>query len=489
MMRVRKKAIDKATESAISAADLAGISLPFDRYEAMVPICAFGRMGLDCKACTQGPCRINPFEASKGTTCGRDREGTVAANFLRLIADGAAASASLAGAEGQAAGAIFDGLNAANEGSYSVQDLLAKAVTAANAGFSSLAKGAVNGAAPTWVEAGAGTIKPDKLNVLLLGGIPAEEAKRIAAELSANEKVNLIGASGGEAAGVNVAGSYNSEEALLVTTGVDGVVAGKACVAPGLLSLAASQGIPVVDAAQFDTSSFLAAADNHYRMNAGRSLAAKVPATRALVGFSSATFAGLSTGQWQELASKGIKGVAILGGCNNAVETQDGVIVSQAREFLANDVLVVASGCAAAALEKAGFMDPAKMESLAGKGLASFLSSLSEQAGMALPAALSAGTCWQIPAALELAQLFNEKLGVPMAASMPEVSRPASWSSALAIASQGVPTYVGPILTLDGGLTTVQSLNDILATSGGSLAGPGQVKDPEAFVKSMLSNE
>jgi hydroxylamine reductase (hybrid-cluster protein) len=488
MMRVRKKALDKATESAISAAAVAGIPLPFDRYEDQVPACSFGRMGLDCKACTQGPCRINPFEPSNGTTCGRDRENTVAANFLRLVADGAAANASFAGAQGEAAGVIFDGLNAATEGSCSVEQMFQKAVDAANAGFRALGKVGANGAAPRQIEAGVGAIKPDMVNILVLGGLSAERAKQVAAELQSDGKVNVVAASGGETAGVNVAGNYNSQEALLVTTAVDGVVTGKLCVAPGTLALAASQGIPVMDAETLDATALLDAADRHYRMNAGRSVAARFPAARATVGFSAGTFAGVSPEAWKELRSHGVKGVALMGGCNNAVDTQDGVILRQAREFLANDVLVVASGCAAVALEKAGLADPAKMEDFAGKGLRAFLSALSEAAGVGAPAVLVAGSCWEIPAALELAQLFQRELGVPAAASMPELSRPAGWSSALAIAAQGVPTYVGPILPLDGGLQTVAKLNELLGASGGSLVGPGQAGDPEAFVKSVMDN-
>ncbi|HEX2987654.1 MAG TPA: hypothetical protein VHS06_05730, partial [Chloroflexota bacterium] len=98
------------------------------------------------------------------------------------------------------------------------------------------------------------------------------------------------------------------------------------------------------------------------------------------------------------------------------------------------------------------------------------------------PAVLDAGSCWEMPAALEMAKLFKEGLKLPLAAAMPELSRPASWCSALAIASQGVPTYVGPVLPLDGGLETVGALNEMLKGKGGALVGPGQIGDPEAVV-------
>ncbi len=489
MMRIRKKTLDKATENAISQAAATGVSLPFDRYEDQVPVCRFGQMGLDCKACTQGPCRINPFDSSNGTACGRDREGTVAASFLRLVADGAVASAAFAGAEGKTAGAIFEGISAANEGTLGSAGLLEKAVKVAGVGFEALAGIKANGAGVQTVEVGMGALKADKMNILLVGNVPAAQAQKIAAELKAQANVNVVGAAGGEVAGVAVAGSYNSQEALLVTTGVDGIVMGKACTAPGLVSLAAKQGVPVMAADQFNAAKMLDEADTHYRQNSGRNLAAKFAATKAVVGFSAATFATLSADQWSKLADSGLKGVALVGGCNNAIETQDAGIVRQASEFLKNDVLVIASGCAATGLAKAGYMDSAKVASFAGKGLQAFLAALSEATGMAVPAVLGAGTCWEAPAALEMVQQFAQKMKLPVAAAMPELSRPAGWSSALAIAAQGVPTYVGPVLPLDGGLETVQTLNEMLKARGGALMGPGQVGDPEAFVTSVMSHE
>lgn len=485
MMRVRKKTLDKATEAAISQAATAGIPLAFDRYEAQVPACGFGRMGLDCKACTQGPCRINPFEATNGTACGRDREATVAANFLRIVSDGAVSSASFAGAEGKVAGTVFAGLAASTEGNATVEQLLAKAIEVAAAGYAVLPAGG-NGAVKN-VQAGMGTINPDKLNILLIGSIPAAKAESIAAKLASKPKVNVIGAVGGESADIAIAANYGSQEALLVTNAVDGVVAGKACVSPGFLALAAKQGVPVVDADKLDVAKFMAGAEAHFRVNAGRSLGTRFAPVTATVGFTAATFKGVSAAQWKKLAASGIKGVALMGGCNNAVETQDGAIVRQALELLKNDVLVIGTGCAAVALAKAGYLDASKVSAFAGKGLQAFLAELSKAAGVAVPAVIDGGTCWEMPAALEMARIFQAAMKLPLAASMPEASRPAAWSTALAVAAQGVPTYVGPILPLDGGLESMKTLNGMLAARGGALMGPGQVGDPEAFVAKLFA--
>lgn len=484
-MQYRKKALDKATEQVIAQAATAGIPLVYDRYEDQVPACGFGRMGLDCKVCTQGPCRINPFDQTNGTACGRAREATVASNFLRLMADGAVANASFAGAEGQVAAAVFSGISMANEGTASADDLLRKAVEVASAGFAALPK--ANGSAVAETRVGLGTIAPDKLNILLAGSIPTARAKEVAKALAGSPKVNLVGAVGGEAAGLAAAANYGSQEAMLVTTGIDGIVAGRACVSPGFAALAAKQGVPMVDAAAFDAAELLKAAEAHFRMNAGRSLAAKLDSTRATTGFSAAAFKGVSAAQWKSLSALGVKGVALVGGCNNAVETQDAAIVRQTNELLENGILVIATGCAAVGLAKAGYMDTARTGDLAGKALQPFLAALSKSAGAEVPAVLEAGTCWEAPAALELAQLLAGKLEVAVAALMPEVSRPAGWSTALAVAARGVPTYVGPVLPLDGGLQTAQVLNGLLATKGGALMGPGQVGAPEALVAKLFA--
>ena len=488
MKQIRKKALDKATEQAIIRATAAGIPMVFDRYEDMSPVCRFGQMALDCKACTQGPCRINPFDPSNGTSCGFDRESINAAGFLRMIADGAAVNASFAGLESEVAGVVFDAMVAANEGTVGPPQLLEKAIAVANAGFQALASSKGNAAAVREVKVGLGTLDPDRINILMAGNIPAVQAQKIAAELRSNGKVNLVGVAGGEAIDLNVAGNYNSEEAMLVTTGVDGVVMGKACVAPGFLALAARQGVPVVSADRFDGAELLNRADDHFRTNAGRTTAARFSPARALMGFSSGTFSSLSSAQWARLADMGVKGVALVAGCNNVQQTQDAAVVRQATEFLKSDVLVVASGCAAVGLAKAGYMDPDRRDGLVGKRLRGFLAALSEASGTSVPAAMDAGTCWEIPAALELAGLFQRQLKLPIVAAMPEVSRPASWSSALAIASRGVPTYVGPVLPLDGGLQTLNMLNDMLRARGGALLGPGQMRDPEAVVSLVTGN-
>lgn len=63
-----------------------------------------------------------------------------------------------------------------------------------------------------------------------------------------------------------------------------------------------------------------------------------------------------------------IRGAAAVVGCNNAQVKHDDATMNIIRELIANDVLVVVTGCAAHAAAKYGFLSPEMMEN-AGKGL------------------------------------------------------------------------------------------------------------------------
>ena len=58
------------------------------RVKNQTPHCKFGEMGVCCRICSMGPCRITP-KAPRGI-CGCDAHGIVGRNFLRFTAGGAA---------------------------------------------------------------------------------------------------------------------------------------------------------------------------------------------------------------------------------------------------------------------------------------------------------------------------------------------------------------------------------------------------------------
>ncbi len=88
----KKRSIDKASQQMIDHAAGCGFELAWDRYEALLPQCDFGKLGICCRNCVLGPCRIDPFgEGAQRGVCGATA-GTIAArNLARHIAAGAAA--------------------------------------------------------------------------------------------------------------------------------------------------------------------------------------------------------------------------------------------------------------------------------------------------------------------------------------------------------------------------------------------------------------
>ncbi len=69
-----------------------GIETVWDRLAAQEPQCGYCSLGLSCRNCAMGPCRIDPFgEGPQKGVCGADADIIVARNLGRTIAAGASA--------------------------------------------------------------------------------------------------------------------------------------------------------------------------------------------------------------------------------------------------------------------------------------------------------------------------------------------------------------------------------------------------------------
>ena len=88
-MEPEKRSIDKAAQEMIARMAELGQPNVWDRLEAQLPQCGFGKQGICCRICTMGPCRISK-KAPVGV-CGADADTIVARNFLRAIAAGTSA--------------------------------------------------------------------------------------------------------------------------------------------------------------------------------------------------------------------------------------------------------------------------------------------------------------------------------------------------------------------------------------------------------------
>lgn len=87
-MRSRDSAVNQMLEVARQEA----IETTWDRLDAQLPQCGFGELGVCCRHCVMGPCRISPFEdGPRRGICGATADTMVARGLVRAIAGGAAA--------------------------------------------------------------------------------------------------------------------------------------------------------------------------------------------------------------------------------------------------------------------------------------------------------------------------------------------------------------------------------------------------------------
>ena len=88
----KDRAENRASQEMLELAGSSGIDTAWERLEQMQPQCGFGEMGICCRNCSMGPCRIDPFgDGPQRGVCGADANTIAARNLIRMIAGGAAA--------------------------------------------------------------------------------------------------------------------------------------------------------------------------------------------------------------------------------------------------------------------------------------------------------------------------------------------------------------------------------------------------------------
>ena len=82
--------INADAQQMITLARNKGIETVWDRLAAQEPQCGYCALGVSCRNCAMGPCRIDPFgEGPQKGVCGADADVIVARNLGRTIAAGA----------------------------------------------------------------------------------------------------------------------------------------------------------------------------------------------------------------------------------------------------------------------------------------------------------------------------------------------------------------------------------------------------------------
>ncbi|WP_025323870.1 anaerobic carbon-monoxide dehydrogenase catalytic subunit [Deferrisoma camini] len=87
----RELTVTQDAPGLIDKARTDGVATVWDRHEAQKPRCGYCDLGLSCRICAMGPCRIDPFgEGPQQGVCGADADIMVARNLGRMIAAGSA---------------------------------------------------------------------------------------------------------------------------------------------------------------------------------------------------------------------------------------------------------------------------------------------------------------------------------------------------------------------------------------------------------------
>ncbi len=161
-----------------------------------------------------------------------------------------------------------------------------------------------------------------------------------------------------------------------------------------------------------------------------------------------------------------VRGLALFAGCKNIRTDMDEDVITIVRELVKRDVLVLATGCNAIELAKAGYMDPEKANEVAGEGLRSFLTELSEAAGVdGLPCVWHIGSCVDNPRYSNLATEVANRLGVdvhqiPFVAAAPEAMHEKAVSIGTWAVTMGFPVHVGTMNYLHGSTLVTEVLEN-----------------------------
>ena len=137
-----------------------------------------------------------------------------------------------------------------------------------------------------------------------------------------------------------------------------------------------------------------------------------------------------------------LRGAVAMVGCNNPKVRPDYAHIELMKKLLANDIILIVSGCSAQAAAKAGLMDPVHAKELCGAGL----KRVCELAN--IPPVLHMGSCVDISRMMILASELSKDSGLNIS-QLPVVGCAPEWMSEKAVSignyvvATGIDTFLG----------------------------------------------
>ncbi len=341
-----------------------------------------------------------------------------------------------------------------------------------------------------------GVLKEDHVNILVHGhnpvvsemiGLAVEDGEMIKLAQSKGAKgINLAGlcCTGSELMmrkKIPMAGNHLMTELTIVTGAVEAVIVDYQCVMPALgqvaqcyhtklYSTSNKAKFPFMEHVEFNPENakeqafkvVRASIENYVRRNKDR-VSIPVSPVKTMSGFSVESIVGALGGSLTPLidaikAGK-IKGAVGVVGCNNPKIRQDYGHVGLIKRLIANDILVLTTGCANVAAGKAGLQLP-QAAKWAGPGLKEICGLLN------IPPSLHVGSCVDNSRIVVIACALANALGVdidklPLAGAAPEWYSEKAVAIAFYVMASGIYTVLG-VMPPIGGSTNVTKL----ATSG-----------------------
>ena len=356
---------------------------------------------------------------------------------------------------------------------------------------------------PIETEANLGVMNAENVNIVVHGHDPslsemvceyADDPEMIAYAKSFGAKgitVSGVCCTSNEVAmrrGIPMAGNFLQQENVVLTGACEAIVVDVQCIFPALGPLSKcfhTKFITTSPIARMPESDFI----EFHADNAGENAKAivkmacenfanrkpelvHIPETKqkATVGYSLEaivkTLDGVTNSQVDEtgttkpllecITSGVIRGAVAMVGCNNPKVRPDTAHIELMKKLIANDIIIIASGCSAQAAARAGLMDKAAKD-LCGDGL----KRVCELAD--IPPVLHMGSCVDISRMMILAAELSKDSGLPIS-KLPVVGCAPEWMSekAVSIGNYVVATGIDTFLGVDPYVSGSSEIADLL---------------------------
>lgn len=386
---------------------------------------------------------------------------------------------------------------------------------------------------PVTTEANFGVIDPEMVNIAVHGHNPllSEMIVRQAREMKADAEA--AGAKGIKCMGVCCTGNevlmrqgvpvltnFLSQELPIMTGGIDLMVVDVQCIMPGIKALSDCYHTRVVTTmshSKIPGSYHVEFTEEHAVEKAREVIALAIEAFKErkdkevdIPDIKHKVTAGFSMEAMEDvlkavnpdepikvvtdaIESGQLRGVVLLAGCNNLRVPHDASGAHIIKELAKNNVLLLATGCAAGTAAKLGLMNDEAVEKYAGEGLKSFIHMLNDankdKLKEKLPLVFHMGSCVDNSRAYDFTTALARQWDVdvpkvPFVASAPEAMSEKAVSIGSWCVTLGIPTHVGVVPEVTGSALVdgiaLQIAEDVY---GGYFMWE---EDPEKSVKKIL---